>query len=77
MCVSCGCGDVNTRHIQGDIVLEDLVQAARNHEMEVDQVITNIEALRGQMPTDSGDGGRNDWTEKMPEVPKPPARQQA
>lgn len=75
MCVSCGCGDVNARHIAGDIVLEDLVQAARNHELEVDQVIANIEAMRGETPGDASAGGRTDWTERMPEVPKPSAGQ--
>ena len=63
MCVSCGCGDPGTRHIEGDIVLEDLVQAARNHEMPVDQVIANIEAMRGQVP--GGGSGAAQGAEKQ------------
>jgi hypothetical protein len=58
MCVSCGCGDPDTRHIAGDIVLEDLVQAARNHELPVDQVIANIDALRGQVPGNGSQTGQ-------------------
>jgi hypothetical protein len=74
MCVNCGCGEPSTRHIEGDIVLEDLVTAARNHEMDIDQVIDNISALRGELSNQSGDGGRSDGAEKMPEVPAPPRR---
>ncbi|MDB5064802.1 MAG: hypothetical protein JWM18_1236 [Chloroflexi bacterium] len=58
MCVSCGCGDPDTRHIAGDIVLEDLVQAARNHEIPVDQVIANIDAMRGQVPGNGSKTGQ-------------------
>jgi hypothetical protein len=34
--------------MQGDIVLEDLIHAARNHQIPVDQVISNIDAMRGE-----------------------------
>jgi hypothetical protein len=43
MCMNCGCGDVNTRHKRGDIILDDLEKAAKNHNMDVPQVVRNIQ----------------------------------
>lgn len=42
MCVSCGCGEPNERHKDGDITLQDVEKAARNHEMKVEQTADNI-----------------------------------
>lgn len=42
MCMSCGCGEVNERHKEGDIVLDDLKRAAQNHNIEVEQAADNI-----------------------------------
>ena len=44
MCMSCGCGKPNDRHKPGDIVLDDLKQAAQNHDIEVEQAADNIHA---------------------------------
>jgi len=44
MCLNCGCGEANERHKEGDITLDDLKVAARNHEMEVEQAADNIHA---------------------------------
>lgn len=44
MCMSCGCGKVDERHKPGDIVLDDLKKAAKNHDMEVEQTADNIHA---------------------------------
>jgi len=40
--MSCGCNHVHERHKPGDIVLEDLQQAATNHGLSVAQVADNI-----------------------------------
>jgi hypothetical protein len=42
MCMNCGCGKPNERHMQGDIVLDDLKRAAQNHDLEVEQAADNI-----------------------------------
>ena len=42
MCMSCGCGKVNDRHKPGDIILDDLKKAAKNHDMEVEEAADNI-----------------------------------
>jgi radical SAM superfamily enzyme YgiQ (UPF0313 family) len=42
MCMSCGCGEHNTRHKPGDIVLDDLKKAAQNYGLEVEQTADNI-----------------------------------
>ena len=43
MCMSCGCGEANERHKPGDIVYEDLEKAAKNHDLDVQQVVRNIQ----------------------------------
>ena len=42
VCMSCGCGEHNTRHKPGDIVLDDLKKAAQNYGLEVEQTADNI-----------------------------------
>ena len=42
MCMSCGCGDVNERHKDGDIILDDLQKAAQNSNIDVEKVADNI-----------------------------------
>lgn len=42
MCVNCGCGEVNERHKPGDITMQDLEKAAKNHDMDVEQAAKNI-----------------------------------
>ena len=49
MCMSCGCGEPNERHKPGDITLEDLTTAAKNHQLEVEQAADNIHASAKQM----------------------------
>jgi hypothetical protein len=43
MCVSCGCGKPNERHKPGDITRDDLEKAAKNHDLDVQQVAKNIQ----------------------------------
>ena len=61
MCMNCGCGEYNERHKPTDITLNDLQEAARGHEMEVEQAADNIHngarlhtgsvtAIRGLLP---------------------------
>jgi hypothetical protein len=47
--MSCGCGKVDERHKPGDIVLDDLKKAARNHDMEIEQTADNIHAAAKQL----------------------------
>ncbi len=42
MCVSCGCGEPNERHKPGDITMDDLTKAAKNHDLTVEDVGKNI-----------------------------------
>ena len=42
MCLNCGCGEPNERHKPGDITLQDLEKAARNHGMETEEAADNI-----------------------------------
>jgi len=43
MCMNCGCGDVNERHKPGDITMQDLEKAAKNHDMDVAKAAQNIQ----------------------------------
>lgn len=43
MCVSCGCGQVNQRHKDGDLTMDDIQRAARNHDLQPNQVAQNIQ----------------------------------
>ena len=56
MCMSCGCGEANERHKAGDIVYEDLERAAKNHNLDVQQVVRNIQESAQQRGR--GSGGR-------------------
>lgn len=49
MCLNCGCGEVEERHIEGDITLSDLRRAASNHELEVEQAADNIHNAAKQL----------------------------
>lgn len=42
MCMNCGCGQVKERHKPTDITADDLVAAAKGHDMEVEQAADNI-----------------------------------
>lgn len=57
MCVSCGCGEPNERHKPGDITMDDLTKAAKNHDLKVEDVSKNIaQATSG--PESSGSSSR-------------------
>ena len=54
MCVSCGCGEPNERHKAGDITMDDLAKAAKNHDLKVEDVAKNItEATSGSKSSGS------------------------
>lgn len=42
MCLNCGCGKHNERHKPGDITLDDLEKAAKNHNLETEAAADNI-----------------------------------
>ena len=48
MCMSCGCGEPDERHNEGDITTEDLRRAASNAGIDMEQAADNIhQAARG------------------------------
>lgn len=49
MCLNCGCGELDERHKEGDIVRADLEKAARNHDMDAETAADNIHAAAKQM----------------------------
>ncbi|MGI8915862.1 MAG: hypothetical protein ACR2JY_19145 [Chloroflexota bacterium] len=51
MCLNCGCDEPNERHKPGDITLDDLKKAAKNHDMPVEQAADNIHAAARQART--------------------------
>jgi hypothetical protein len=54
MCVSCGCGEPNERHKPGDITMDDLTKAAKNHDLKIEDVAKNIsEAASGSKSSGS------------------------
>ena len=44
MCISCGCGDAEVRHHEGDITYSDLTKAAANAGVEPEKAADNIHA---------------------------------
>ncbi len=42
MCMNCGCGELNERHKETDITLDDMQAAASGHDMDVEQAADNI-----------------------------------
>ncbi|MGI8916233.1 MAG: hypothetical protein ACR2JY_21075 [Chloroflexota bacterium] len=52
MCMNCGCGEPNERHKPGDITLDDLKKAAKNHDMPVEKAADNIHAAARQARTE-------------------------
>ena len=57
MCMSCGCGDVNERHKDGDIILDDLRRAAQNANIDVEQAADNIHDAAKKVRAQGGGGG--------------------
>lgn len=53
MCMSCGCGDANERHHEGDITYEDLAKAASDAGIDPEAAADNIHAAAKQ----ARDGG--------------------
>ena len=44
MCINCGCGQVNTKHKPTDLTMDMLKDAAKGHEMDVEQAAENIQS---------------------------------
>lgn len=53
MCTSCGCGEPNVRHHDGDITYEDLVKAASDAGIDPETAADNIHTSAKQ----ARDGG--------------------
>lgn len=47
MCLSCGCGEPNERHHDGDITMDDIDKAAENATISPQEVAKNIEQAVG------------------------------
>jgi|tagenome__1003787_1003787.scaffolds.fasta_scaffold8539102_1 hypothetical protein len=54
MCMNCGCGEVDTRHKETDIVQQDIQRAAEGQGMSQEETIRNLEASMQQMSSQSG-----------------------
>jgi len=54
MCLNCGCGDVDTRHKDSDIVQQDIQKAADGQGMSKDETIQNIESSLQKMRSQAG-----------------------
>jgi hypothetical protein len=53
MCMNCGCGEVDTRHKETDIVQQDIQQAAEGQGMSQEETIQNLESSMQQMRSQS------------------------
>lgn len=53
MCKSCGCGEANVRHHDGDITYDDLAQAASDAGIDPETAADNIQTAARQ----TRDGG--------------------
>lgn len=53
MCMSCGCGDANVRHNEGDITYDDLAKAAVDAGIDLETAADNIHTAARQ----ARDGG--------------------
>lgn len=51
MCMNCGCGELDTRHKETDLVSDDVRRAAEGQSQPVDQTIGNLEAALQQLRT--------------------------
>jgi hypothetical protein len=54
MCMNCGCGEVDTRHKETDIVQQDIQRAAEGQGMSQEETIRNLEASMQQMRSQPG-----------------------
>ena len=54
MCMSCGCGEANERHKEGDITKDDLEKAAANAEVDIETVADNIHESARQLTGKAG-----------------------
>ena len=54
MCMNCGCGEVDTRHKDTDIVQQDIQQAADGQGVSQDETIQNLESSMQQIRSQSG-----------------------
>ncbi len=43
MCLNCGCGEYENRHKPSDITMDDLNEAAKGQDMEVQRAATNLQ----------------------------------
>ncbi len=43
MCLNCGCGEYEKRHKPSDITMDDLNEAAKGQDMEVQRAATNLQ----------------------------------
>jgi hypothetical protein len=53
MCMNCGCGEVDTRHKETDIVQQDIQQAAEGQGMSQEETIQNLESSMQPMRSES------------------------
>lgn len=57
MCLNCGCGEVDKRHKDSDLVREDLQRAADGQGSSMDETVGNLEASLKDLRAGSASGG--------------------
>lgn len=58
MCLNCGCGEPDSRHRPSDIIRQDVEEAAKGQQMDVEEAASNmlasLERIRGEAADDHG-----------------------
>ena len=58
MCMNCGCGDLDTRHKDTDIVREDIQSAAKGQGSSVEETARNLSASLQRLGSGAGSNGQ-------------------
>ena len=58
MCMNCGCGQLDTRHKDTDIVREDIQSAAKGQGSSLEETTRNMSASLQRMGTTGGSNGQ-------------------
>lgn len=53
MCMNCGCGELDTRHKETDLVREDVQRAADGQGSSMEETVRNLENSLRELPASS------------------------
>lgn len=57
MCMNCGCGELDKRHKESDLVREDLQRAADGQGSSMDETVSNVESSLRELRAGASSGG--------------------